>query len=154
MLLTCLLLLWLGGLPGCPGCKLVKLPRLSGKEPRVSARGLPLAGVHRRVKVPYTDKRNWTLGPDGHPVWRIAIRSPGAVAIRVHLTGLPGGKGVVWAYNALESDPGRRAGPYRSAEDLWTDTVFSDTVTVEYRPDRNERVAPFRIPEISHLFRE
>jgi hypothetical protein len=145
-----LALMWLGGPPGCPGCTVVKLARVPKDAPRVSSRGLPLLGVHRKVNIKYGAARNWTTLPDGRPAWRIALYSPQARGLRIHFTGFPEGKGEAWVWSG-DGAGEQRGGPYRSGGDFWSDIVFGDTIVVEYRPASAEKVVPFRIPEIAHL---
>lgn len=116
------------------------LPQLAASERKLEA-----SGGHRKVGL--------APPPGTRRVWRRAIRSPGAVAMRVHFSGFSIGSGRVWLHD------GRRhhaqvAGPYTGRGifgdgDFWSDVIYGDTVVVEYEPQGS---GAFRIPEISHLW--
>ncbi|HUQ91265.1 MAG TPA: hypothetical protein VM120_06270 [Bryobacteraceae bacterium] len=108
-------------------------------------------GKHRSLPAAALKKGRWVKLSDGRRLWRLAIHSPKAVGIRVHFTRFAAGPGKVWLYGGAES-----VGPYTAAGidetgSFWTDTVFSDLVTVEY--EGKLASPPFQIVEITHLFR-
>ncbi len=131
----------------------VRLPRLdSGDLDKVSVKtGAGELGVHRSLEettLPVAGA--WIVSPDGSRVWRLALSSEGAVAVRVHFTGFSVGEGRVWvgdkSYTGL--------GPWGTG-DFWSPVVFSDTAVVEYEPaspDAAVDSVPFTILEISHLW--
>ncbi len=96
----------------------------------------------------------WSAMPSGQLVWRLALRSPGALSMRVRFESfdvagalwLHAGSGAAWA------GPYTGRGPHGDGH-FWSDVVFSDSVTVAYVPSgRAEAAAPpgFRIPLIAH----
>jgi hypothetical protein len=101
----------------------------------------------------------WERLPAGNRVWRVAIQSPGAVALRVHFTAFDSGSGKVWIYpqNGESGSPG--VGPYTAQGihqngDFWSGVVFSDTVVVEYDAASTvdtSGTVPFTISEIAHI---
>lgn len=119
--------------------------------------GATVTGTHRAVEAKLLGKGQWQKAAHGTRVWRWAIRSPKAVGLRLHFVDFQVGNGQVW----IETVGAKREryGPYSGAGynrdgDFWSDAVFADTVTVEYRPaDSRSRTIPFKIREISHMFR-
>jgi uncharacterized protein (TIGR03437 family) len=103
----------------------------------------------------------WTVLPGGTRVWRMAIHSPGAAAIRAHFEAFDGGDGRLWIYSAagntaISTVSYQGRGPNGDG-DFWSDLVFSDTAIVEFLPGpsaRSSEQIPFRIGEISHLWRD
>ncbi len=111
------------------------LPPLTYAERRPGA-----AGMHRPVKL------------SGRPGQQ-AIRSPGAIGLRVHFTRFSVGGGRVWVHDGRRHSS-QKHGPYTSGGlfgdgDFWSDVLYGDTVVVEYQPDG---VGAFHILEISHLW--
>ncbi|MFB3828823.1 MAG: hypothetical protein ACE15B_18785 [Bryobacteraceae bacterium] len=123
------------------GGPVLKLPAPTAGElaPRTTARGLPLAGIHRKVTLGRY-ARKWQT-ENGRPVWRLAIQSPGAAAVRLHITGFGEGKGTLRV--------GQRT--YTGGGDFWSDVILSDTAEVEFRPAGTRRELPFGIDRLSHL---
>jgi hypothetical protein len=116
-------------------------------------------GKHRPLPASAMKKGRWTRLDDGRRVWRLSIRSPGAVGMRVHFTQFAVGSGKVSLYAGQAGEV--RGGPYTGTGidetgAFWSDTIFSDTVTVEYEAPSGAPGAarpPFQISEISHLFK-
>jgi V8-like Glu-specific endopeptidase len=111
-------------------------------------------GIHRKLQpVAMQNARR-----DGR-IWRLAVQSPGALAMRLHFTQFAVGAGQVWIHDG-GGDEDRVLGPYvgrgpNNDGDFWSATVFSDTVTVEYQPADGQPAdgeVPFTIEEISHQF--
>ncbi len=126
---------------GPPDCPLLRLSKPTAKElaPRATARGLPLAGIHRKVALGRY-ARKWQT-ENGRPVWRLAIQSPGAAAVRLHIIGFQEGNGVLHV--------GERS--YTGGGEFWSDVILSDTAVVEFRPAGDRRGLPFGIDILSHL---
>ena len=147
-----------------PSAKSGKLPVVSLgplAAPKVSTQreGPKQVGRHRLLPKNSLRKGRWTSMPDGEPVWRLAIRSPGAQGIRIHFQAFDLGSGKVWIYPG-DAAVGSPAGPYSSKGpnqdgEFWSDVVFGAEVVIEFRPV-NRRAAgtlpSFRMSEISHLF--
>jgi lysyl endopeptidase len=121
--------------------------RLTAPDPRLKT------GIHRTLPVDALRQGAWETTPEGKRLWRMAIHSPDAAGIRVEFRNFDAGAGKVWIYNGAES-----AGPYtgRGVFDngyFWSDTVFAETVTLEYEPAidlPDETALPFEIRTISH----
>ncbi len=141
-------------LPPPPTVKLNALTEAERKALNSSERSALVAGVHRRLPAKAA-KGRWTTLKDGTRLWRVAIHSPCANALRIHFRGLDAGKGKVWVYSSDGSQP---FGPYSGKGpgeqgDFWSDVVDSDTVIIEYQADGKLIRPPFTVPEISHLAR-
>jgi len=110
-----------------------------------AARRPEASGAHRQVAVP---------GPSGvRQLWRQAIRSPGAVGLRVHFTDFAVGAGRVWVHAGRRHQP-QVFGPYTGRGihgdgEFWSDVLLGETVVIEYEPQAS---GTFRIAEISHLW--
>lgn len=134
------------------------LAPLSGPERAVLAGPGPRlrTGVHRSLPASLLSAGDWETSTDGRRLWRMAIRSPGSVGIRVEFRNFSAGSGKVWLHDGAQV-----AGPYsgRGLFDdghFWSATVFSDSVTVEYEPGPDtpeEILPPFEIHTISHQVR-
>lgn len=133
-------------------------PLLEGLSPRerdvLAVRGrVPRIGVHRVID-PKLAAGDWETLPDGLPVWRVAIRSTGASAIRVHFTNFAAGQGKVWVYG--DAGQPQSQGPYTGNGtfdngEFWSGTVWGESAIVEYQPaGAGDRRVPFEIESISH----
>jgi hypothetical protein len=140
-----------------PKPQLIKLKPLNEKERAAvnsSGRSPMTAGVHRTLPAKPTQGK-WTKLNDGTSLWRLAIHSPNAKAMRIHFTSFDAGQGRVWVY----ASGGRQFfGPYSGKGpgdhgDFWADLVDGNTVVVEFQPRGKALKPPFEIPEISHLAR-
>jgi V8-like Glu-specific endopeptidase len=86
-------------------------------------------------------------------VWTAVVRSPGATALRIHLTGvdLPAGAGL-FVYDLA----GHAFGPYTGrgplgTGDLFTNTVFGDRLVLQLENRSGSPVAPLRVVELGVL---
>lgn len=92
--------------------------------------------------------------PDGSEVIVLAVKSPGAVATRVHFEDFDLSSGdEVYVYG-LSSDSSV-AGPYTGKglwndKEFWSKTVEGDTAIIEYH--RKGSLGSFRISEIVHIY--
>ncbi|HRW09718.1 MAG TPA: trypsin-like peptidase domain-containing protein [Caldilineaceae bacterium] len=101
----------------------------------------------------------WQPTSDGGHFQIITIESPTAYALRVHVSNLtlPAGAHVA-VYDTNE--PSESYGPYRARDlfettELWTESVFGSTVTVEYyAPPGVEltEIGGFDIAQIAHIY--
>ena len=66
-----------------------------------------IAGVQRKVAPHAAAAGVWETTAGGSRVWRLALRSPGARAMRVEFAGFDAGEGRVWLHNGASV-----AGPY------------------------------------------
>ena len=139
------------------------LPAVTAAEiakAKVSAGIREVAGIHRVLPASAWKKGRWTKLKDGTSLWRLAIRSPGAAGLRLHFQDFQAGAGIVWVYGGQPDQPGS-SGPFSGQGlwengDFWTGVVESELVIVEYKADRpnaSRRSLPFRLTEISHLWR-
>ncbi len=139
---------------------LLTLPPLSDAEKGAEgANGGRRIGAHRRLTDPLPTESAWTGGEDGPGVWRIQVRSPRAVALRLRFTDFHVGEGQVLVYEAAAARRGSKRryagdGPAGDGE-FWSDLIDGDTAIVEYQagPDDSlPETVPFQIVEISHLW--
>jgi hypothetical protein len=145
-----------------PGIRLgLRKPRefalapLSGSElARLAVPGSRLkTGVHRNLPPTALAAGAWELTAEGTRVWRMAIHSPGASAIRLEFRDFEVGNGKVWLYDGAHS-----AGPYTGRGSFgngrfWSDTLFAESVILEYEPDAAAAPLsepPFQVRTISH----
>src|SRR5947209_14910085 len=113
-------------------------------------------GIERSVPPEALSNGAWETTLDGARVWRMAIRSPGSRGIRIEFRNFSAGAGQVWLH-----DGSRVAGPYtnRGTFDdgrFWSDTLFSESATLEYEPAADAPAGglpPFEIHTISHHIR-
>lgn len=101
----------------------------------------------------------WTTLADGGRLWRLTIEAPDAVGVRLHLrrTALPEDGDIV-AYATLR--PWHARGPYTAAsfrgrDARWTETVFSERVTLECYspPTAGPPDIDVSVDRIVHLYR-
>lgn len=100
---------------------------------------------------------SWRVLADGRRLWAITLRSPGAIALRVHFAELAVPKGgQVVVYNSAY--PSEAYGPYTERypgdEGLWAASVFADTVTVECCLPKESDAAGLKllIDEVAHTY--
>lgn len=144
-------------LPAAPGYAFPPLPvqKPSGGD-KASGEAI---GKHRAVPLSAIKKGKCTTLAGGRQIWRLQLRSPGAIGLRVHFLKFAAGQGRVWMYGGSANDF-RVVGPYsRSGIDetgaFWSDTIFADSLTVEYEMSPGARARaepPFQLSEIAHLF--
>jgi len=116
--------------------------------------GLTQIAVHRAARA--EDLRGtWETARDGSAVWRLALRSPGAAAIRLHLEEFHAGDGRLWITEMHGNEP-QTFGPYSGEGihgdgEFWSNAALGEAVLIEYEPAGRSRSLPFRIAEISHF---
>ena len=108
-------------------------------------------GVQRHVDPEIARSGEWAQ-IDGRSFYRVAIRSNGAVAMRIHFANLSVGQGRLWIYSPDRTEV---RGPYTGAGvngtgDFWTNTLHGDTAVIEYEPSGPNRSVPFDIPAVGH----
>jgi hypothetical protein len=132
----------------------------SDSNPKLSKDGVPIIGITRALPDDVLDTGVWEELPSGRRVWRLGIRSPEAIGIRLHFTNFNVGKGRVWIY------PGDNDGPSASQEgfsgqgifddgEFWSGVLFGESVVIEYEPEPgapSEGQPPFQMRELSHLY--
>lgn len=90
--------------------------------------------------------------PDGRKVWTMAVRSPGAQALRLRLADVSLGEGELVVYAPAGAEFVAR-GPYRGKGpqgrgDFWTATLPGDVAFLEYVGEEAPR---FAVREIGHI---
>jgi len=148
--------------PAAPGRPKIALPPLDpAQKIDIDENGRRRIGAHRELPALPPPSAAWTSDADGAPVWRVEIRSPGAVALRLHFVDFqvePGAVAVFEADEALRPAAERRytgRGPAGDGE-LWSDIVEGEAAIIEYRPGTKTHTGaapPFRIDKISHMWR-
>ncbi|MGI8432324.1 MAG: trypsin-like serine peptidase, partial [Chthoniobacterales bacterium] len=120
------------------------------------SRTIPLqVGINRRVSLsPVAGGRRFR-NPDGTQTTVFAIKSPGAVGVRVHFDRfkIPAGDEVyVRGLNAKRSSGGpyRENGTWNDGQ-FWSATVEGDTAVIEYQSRSGE--GTFIVSEIAHIYR-
>ena len=120
--------------------------------------GVARVGVRRALGPTVLNQGVWQSAVDGTSVWRIALKSANAVALRVHFLNFNVGAGEVWVHDTANQQtygPYTGLGRFRDG-DFWTEAIFADTIEVEYVPAAGRATSgapPFQVPEISHLYR-
>lgn len=142
--------------------KRVSLGALSPAEAAPAARklGLSPVGVARRLETSDLAQGEWSFSAEGVRVWRVALESPGAAAVRVHFTDFHVRGGKVWLIGQENSVAGPTiVGPYTgdglfSDGTFWSDLVTGDSVTLAYEPEAGtlDEALPFRAVELAHRF--
>jgi hypothetical protein len=104
-------------------------------------------GTHRKIDPKLLAKGKWEQN-----VWRLVVQSPGAQALRLHVTGmdLAAGKLVVRGTDG-EPQTFQAKGPHGDG-DFWTGLITGDSATLELQAARTDPL-PFRIAELSHLWK-
>ncbi len=124
------------------------------------AKGAERIGIHRVLDMPVSVQGNaasdghWVKAKDGGSVWNIALRSMGALGIRVHFSTimLPAGARLI-LYNG--DDPAEAYGPFEIGEDFWTPTCFGESVVLECHVDAMSALedVDFSIDRITHNYK-
>jgi hypothetical protein len=113
-------------------------------------------GIHRAVPAVWLQTGAWQSEPDGTRLWRVALRSPGSLGIRVEFRNVSAGAGRLWVHNGTDfAGPYTGRGPYDDGH-FWSAAVPSDTITLEYEPaadDPHPGDPPFDIAGIAHQAR-
>lgn len=131
-------------------------PLSESEKARLAAPGPRLrTGIHRQPPAGWMQTGAWQTASDGTPLWRVALRSPGSMGIRVEFREFSVGAGRVWLYDGTQF-----VGPYsgRGLYDdghFWSATVASESVVVEYQPATAAGAGdpPFQIANVAHQAR-
>jgi len=93
----------------------------------------------------------WQTAPDGAPLWRAALRSPGAAGLRVEFRDFSVGDGKVWLYDGSQiAGPYSGRGPYEDGH-FWSASVASESVILEYQPAGEAGdEPPFQVVNLAH----
>jgi lysyl endopeptidase len=138
------------------------LAPLTGAETQPVTRkpGLKPVGQQRELPAGVLDEGEWSITPSGSRVWRLAIKSPGAEAIRIRFADFHVGAGKVWLFDAQGDESEAIPGPYIGDGlfgngEFWSDLVMGDSVIVVYEPAADASIAqmlPFKPVAVSHRF--
>ena len=112
-------------------------------------------GVKRTVGIFSNERGRLFKNADGTSIRMVALKSAGAVQIRVHLEKLNIGEGdEVYVYGTSPlshvAGPFKARGPFGDGS-IWVDSVEGDTIIIEHYIRGLE--IPFQISEISHVFK-
>jgi hypothetical protein len=111
-------------------------------------------GIARSVGILSSSYGRRVANPDGTRIRIFALRSPGAVGIRLHLESFELQDGDQVFVRGVGQDyiagPYSGKGPWGDGE-FWTGTITGDTVVVEHYIKGVER--PLHVSELSHLYR-
>ena len=122
---------------------------------RPNAHGQVPIGISRGLDGGVMLGGGWDLLPGGKRVWRLALRSPGAEAVRVHFQEFNAGTGRVWVYGSGEEieEAFTGAGTFGDGN-FWTGSIAGDTAFIEYASDslEPEDIPPFRVVALSHAW--
>ena len=136
-----------------------ELPPLSASEAAPHWRGgARQIGVRRPVSSAAISSGVAASLPDGRVAWRLVLRSPGAVALRVHFSRFSTAGAALWLYPAgvaaQASGPYSAQGPNGTGE-FWSPRIPSDSVVIEYDAPYGAapgEAPPFVIDGLAHLW--
>ena len=122
-------------------------------------RGVTRIGVTRALAPAALAEGTWQTMPDGSALWRLTIKSPNALGIRLHFASFAAGEGQVWVHDAA-SPATQTFGPYTGSGhfgdgDFWTEAIFASAIEIEYQPASNSQASglpPFALTELTHLW--
>lgn len=113
-------------------------------------------GEHRTLAAAQLAKGAWLKTAGQEPLWRLAVRSKGAAAMRLHFQEFRVAAGKVWVHNGKEwFGPYTDRGMYGDG-DFWSHVVPGDRLVLEYVPPAEAAAAPakappFTVKSVSHL---
>ena len=109
-------------------------------------------GIHRPLDEKALSAGAWVTTPEG-TLWRMSLRSPGALGLRVEFRNFNVGNGKVWVYAGTEGEEAYTGRGLFGNGQFWTSTIFSESITIEYEPEAGHAsgsALPFEIHTISH----
>jgi lysyl endopeptidase len=110
-------------------------------------------GIHRSVAAAALSAGAWITTSEGGRLWRMSLRSPGSVGMRVEFRNFAVGRGKVWLYaGAQVAGPYTGRGTFGNGQ-FWSATILSESVTIEYEPEAGRAAGstlPFEISTLSH----
>lgn len=109
-------------------------------------------GDHRAFPAAWLAKGAWLKSKDAAPLWRLAVRSKGAKALRVQFKQFNVETGRVWIHNGKDwFGPYTGRGIYNDG-DFWSHIVAGDRLVVEFEAGAAPpKLPPFVIEAVSHL---
>lgn len=117
--------------------------------------GLVPTGINRNLPEDFAARGEWGSTEEGKRVWRLAVESSGAEAVRVKFTNFHVGAGNVWVLGTTTVGPYTADGPFGDGE-FWSDIVSGDSLVIAYEPaaDAADTPVPFVAAEVSHRIRK
>ncbi len=110
-------------------------------------------GVSRPLPGLDVSSGQWWTSADGSKVWSLQIRSVGATGLRLHIKNFDVGTGTLWVFDPNQSQSAgsyTAQGPHSTGE-FWTNTIFSETVQMDFLPGPGASPQPsFLVPELYH----
>ena len=107
-------------------------------------------GEHRLLASAQLAKGKWAKGTP--PVWRLTLKSQGAVAMRLHFHDFQVGKGQAWVHNGKDWFGPYTGGGLYGDGDFWSHVVPGERLTIEFAGDaKPAKSLPFKVREVSHL---
>lgn len=105
-------------------------------------------GFHRALPGTVLDGGAWSVIPGGTQVWRISVRSPGALSLRLHLLDFSVGRGKVFVFAPGDTAGESVQGPYSGFGPIgdgsfWSGIVDGDTAVIDYQPEGSQRTSPY-----------
>lgn len=129
-------------------------PLSAGEAAPLPRHGALQIGVQRAVPESWLSSAVQATLPGGLHAWRAALRSNGAVALRVHFQAFRAGAGELWLYDARHASV---AGPYTGrgmfgTGEFWSSPIASDEIIIEFDTPAGISPAPppFRIDAMVH----
>lgn len=150
-------------LPAFSTAELERLNREDAAAALGHEKGRLRVGVGRTLDNPLAVEQNnasgsdWTLLANGWHILSVAVTSPGAFGMRVHLEAvkLPAGARLV-AYSPANPRPGVAvtSEALSGASETWTETIAGSNVVIECQvpPEASPSAVSFSVREISHLY--
>jgi hypothetical protein len=150
-------------LPAFSAAELERFNREDAVAALGNEKGRLRIGVGRTVDQPLVVNENaaiasdWTSLANGWRILSVALTSPGAFGIRVHLEGvkLPAGGRLV-AYSPANPRPGLALTSQNlgAGSETWTETVLGSNVVIECQvpPEAAPAAVSFTVREISHIY--
>lgn len=121
--------------------------------------GSTAIGLTRDVPSEAMRRGACTTLPDGTSVWRLAIRSPGAISLRIHFQNFDVRDGRVWI--TADSDTSKETfGPYQDGGlfndgDFWSATVDGDMAILTMERNASCSIpSSFAIKEVAHRWNQ
>lgn len=122
--------------------------------------GMPLRiGAARELPEDLPDRAEWIMDTDYGLVWRLAVRSPGALEMKLNLENVRlSGSETLYIYAPGETESDVYTSSDISVENtIWSWGSTGDTIILEWhRNDASGQVmdVPFRINRISHIYKD
>src|SRR3954469_21487680 len=74
--------------------------------------GLTVVGIDRSLPADVLSQGQWSTSPEGKQVWRLALQSSGAEALRLRFADFHAGAGQVWIFGSVTDGSAATLGPY------------------------------------------